>query len=673
MQIYNDNYIFGLDIGTRSIVGIIGYKQQEVFHVVASHVAMHETRAMLDGQIHDIESVASTINAVKEALEEKTGISLHKVCIAAAGRVLKTLSTEASMKIEDHMEITSQMVQSLELIAMEKAMRQVNYAADATSTQFFCVGYSVTNYYLNDYMMKQLAGHKGSEMKAEILSTFLPHEVVDSLYKVVELAGLSVYSLTLEPIAAIQVAIPDNFRLLNIALVDIGAGTSDIAITKEGSIIAYGMIPSAGDEITEAIVHRYLVDFKTAESIKIKASGRGKKVTFKDAMGLKQSIELDDVRKTMEHARLVLAKQIADKICELNSGKSTNAVFLVGGGGQTTNFSDMIAEQLQLPRERVALRGKDVMGSVVADDPSFKKDPEFVTPIGICLTGLSNNQQDFIEVYLNDEAIRIFNTNRLSVMDVVALKGIEPKSFIPRRGEALICKVNGVETRFRGEIGEPAHIYIDQKEVDLSHPIKAHDYITLIPAVNGTDAMRTVHDILDKNPVVMLNDERKILEPIVSVNQKIVGQSYRIADGDDIRIGYPTVGELLGTVSDNASVFVNEVEATVQTELKPKDKIHVFDDTKVAMEEPPIEEVIAQQAIENDSLLYNTLHITVNDTPIVLTGKTEYIFVDVFEVYPFDRSKPRGTLVTKINEENAGYMEPIHEGDTIQIYWKEKS
>ena len=57
--------------------------------------------------------------------------------------------------------------------------------------------------------------------------------------------------------------------MLNIALVDVGAGTSDISITREGSIIAYGMIPYAGDELTELIVQQYLVDFQTAEKMKL--------------------------------------------------------------------------------------------------------------------------------------------------------------------------------------------------------------------------------------------------------------------------------------------------------------------------------------------------------------------------------------------------------------------
>ena len=75
-------------------------------------------------------------------------------------------------------------------------------------------------------------------------------------------------ALTLEPIAAINVLIPPSMRRLNVALVDIGAGTSDIAITDSGTVIAYGMVPIAGDEVTEAISDQYLLDFPMAEKAK---------------------------------------------------------------------------------------------------------------------------------------------------------------------------------------------------------------------------------------------------------------------------------------------------------------------------------------------------------------------------------------------------------------------
>ena len=76
-------------------------------------------------------------------------------------------------------------------------------------------------------------------------------------------------SITLEPIAAINAAIPANLRLLNLVMVDIGAGTSDIAACTGGSITGYTMATVAGDEITETIMKQYLVDFPTAEAVKM--------------------------------------------------------------------------------------------------------------------------------------------------------------------------------------------------------------------------------------------------------------------------------------------------------------------------------------------------------------------------------------------------------------------
>ena len=90
---YTGQLVFGLDIGTRSIVGTVGYKDGERFVVIAQRIKEHETRAMLDGQIHDIQKVGDTIREVKEQLEEAVGRKLTEVCIAAAGRVLCTVTT----------------------------------------------------------------------------------------------------------------------------------------------------------------------------------------------------------------------------------------------------------------------------------------------------------------------------------------------------------------------------------------------------------------------------------------------------------------------------------------------------------------------------------------------------------------------------------------------------
>lgn len=172
---------------------------------------------------------------------------------------------------------------------------------------------------------------------------------MDGLYMAVGFAGLTVANMTLEPIAAIDVAIPENFRMLNIALVDVGAGTSDISLTRDGSIIAYGMIPFAGDELTELIVQHYLVDFKMAEHIKLASAVDGE-IEFEDIMSLKHTIKAEEVWKLTEPLVDKMTTDIAEKIKELNGDQSVSATFIVGGGGKVHGFDEMLAKKLELPQ-----------------------------------------------------------------------------------------------------------------------------------------------------------------------------------------------------------------------------------------------------------------------------------------------------------------------------------
>lgn len=329
-----EQLVFGLDIGTRSIVGTIGYRDTKGFTVVAQTSKEHETRAMMDGQIHDINMVASTISEIRDRLEYMTGRTYKDVCIAAAGRVLKTVEAEAEIDFNSETVVTTEKIYTLDMLGVENAYEKLREEQNSDDIKFYCVGYSVKHYYQNGYAITNLEGHKCNKISCEIIATFLPDEVVDGLYTAVERAGLYVANLTLEPIAAINVAIPERFRLLNIALVDVGAGTSDISITKDGSIIAYGMIPSAGDEITECLAKHYLTDFNEADALKCKSTEQ-EEVEFNDIMGLPYKISSDEIADVVKDAVQSITKSIAGKIIELNGGKSVSAVFVVGGGGKS--------------------------------------------------------------------------------------------------------------------------------------------------------------------------------------------------------------------------------------------------------------------------------------------------------------------------------------------------
>ena len=342
---------------------------------------------MIDGQIHDIHKVANSVIKVKNILEEKTGLELTEVSIAAAGRLLSTYSVKIELTFDEEKEIQKDIIKELELKGISEAQAKIKEEFQNSEIDYFSVGYSVVNYYLDDYMISKLEGHRARKIAADVLVTFLPKAVVDSLYSVMDRVGLEVTNLTLEPIAAINVAIPEELRLLNLALVDIGAGTSDIAVTKDGAVIGYGMIPIAGDEITEQIVHKYLVDFHTAEEIKFKI-GKESEITFKDIMGLTHTVSTEELLEVVKGPVYRLAEEISEKVCEVNGNKKPNAIFCVGGGSQVIGLTKKISEILDIPNERVAVKGGDSLINVKYQS-EFLKTPDVITPIEYVLLPLN--------------------------------------------------------------------------------------------------------------------------------------------------------------------------------------------------------------------------------------------------------------------------------------------
>ena len=213
LERYPEHLVFGLDIGTRSLVGTVGYRMNDNnFTVVAQCVKEHDTRAMIDGQIHDIPKVTESIQYIKKTLEDQIGRTLGEVCIAAAGRVLKTVTAKACYEFSTETVLLEEHVHSLELLGIEQAYDTIRNEGQVDGGNFYCVGYTPVHYYLNHYMITNLIGHKAKSIEVELLATFLPEEVIDSLYAAVEKAGLNVANLTLEPIAAINVAIPEKLR-----------------------------------------------------------------------------------------------------------------------------------------------------------------------------------------------------------------------------------------------------------------------------------------------------------------------------------------------------------------------------------------------------------------------------------------------------------------------------
>lgn len=575
LQISGQELVFGLDIGTRNVVGTVGYKQGERFVVVAQEIRQHQTRAMLDGQIHDINRVARTIADIKDAIEAKTNLKFEEVCIAAAGRMLRTMNLHIDMDLDKERNVTKEDMSTLVSLGIEKAFQEFHEKND-TDIHFYCVGYSVVKYYLNGMWMGQPEHHKAKNIGADMIATFLPDDVVDGLYSAVELAGLKVSNLTLEPIAAIRVAIPEKFRLLNIAMIDVGAGTSDISITDDGSIVAFGMLPHAGDSLTEILARTCLIDFATAEMIKTAATQQDE-ITYEDIMGIEQKISAKKVVEICRPEIEKMAKITAQTIKELNGGSSPSAVFVVGGGGKITGFCEIIASELGLDPSRVALRGEEILRDVDFPEGSLK-DSTIITPIGICLSYFDQNNS-FIHVTFNGSRMKLYDNNKLAVVDAAMQASFNKEGLFPRRGKELRYTVNGKNRVTKGEYGESAHIFLNGEAVNMNHSIKANDEIVIEESTIGKEAQEHISDLVDFNGQITLtiNDKEMQLPKPVKVNGNTENADYLIQDGDTIEIGssytYKELVEYMGYAVDDALVKVNGREADTDTVINNNDTI----------------------------------------------------------------------------------------------------
>ncbi len=494
VQIQANDAVFALDIGTRSIIGMVGIVEENKVKIIAIEREEHAERAMIDGQIENIEKVATLAGKVKKRLEDKIRFKLTKVCVAAAGRALRSKRAEFELELPGTQLIDDEIISRLEAGAItkaEEAFDAENEAAEDTR-RFYLVGYTVCQYFLDQYMISNLKDHRGRHVKVDLIATFLPSEVVESLYTTMNKIGLEVASLTLEPIAAINAAIPENIRLLNLVLVDIGAGTSDIAACTGGSVTGYTMATVAGDEITETIMKEYLVDFATAESIKAQLDGK-QEITFADIMGLEHKISREEILQCIQGTSGFLCKEIANKVVEINGG-SPSALFLAGGGSKLAGLKDGLTTALGMDANRVAVAGNYFRSSAFSDEYDLN-NPEYATPLGIAISSGLNMINDSFRVTLNNKPAKLFRSGSFTALNLLMMNGYNFRDILGRPGLNLTVTVNGRRKVFYGTSSEPATLLINQKEGKLSEVIHAGDSIDFVPAVQGIPAMACLGDI----------------------------------------------------------------------------------------------------------------------------------------------------------------------------------
>ncbi|HYF91980.1 MAG TPA: cell division FtsA domain-containing protein [Symbiobacteriaceae bacterium] len=527
-----------LDIGTRKVVGLLTQPGPKGLKIVAAEKLEHSTRAMYDGQIHDVVQVAAVVGQIVRKLAARAGASLTEAAVAAAGRALRTFTGSAAREMTGLTELTQGEVFALELEAVQAAQAAMAAALkDQEQPQdYHYVGHSVMGSRLDGLGIGNLVGQRGTLAELDVIATFLPRGVVDSLQAVLARNGLEMTALTLEPIAALSVAVPPSMRHLNLVLVDIGAGTSDIAITSKGAVIAYDMVPIAGDEVTEALSEAYLLDFAVGETVK-RQIGQKAEVTFTDILGHKQTVPSETLREALLPAVEGLAGRIADRVLKLNGGPP-QAIMLVGGGSLTPGLPQAVARAVGIAEARVAVRGRDAIGGVEGAK-AVLGGPDAVTPIGIAVASRDKSTLGFHLVHVNGHSIRLFHPSKLTVADALLAAGISIKDLQGRVGQGLTVSVNGTLQIIRGTFGKPAKVLVGGEPASLETEISHRDQITVIPGTPGDPGQAKVADVAPAardRLTISLNGASYDLAPLMTVNGEPASPDQPLQDNDTVAV-----------------------------------------------------------------------------------------------------------------------------------------
>jgi cell division protein FtsA len=576
-------------------------------------MAEHGRRAMMDGQIDDIQQVAQLAHAVTNRLQERQGIRLRRVCVAAAGRALRTQRATFAMDLPSEQVINADQISRLETGAVSAAEEALQMEGESRR-QLFLVGYTVAQYRLDNYPMTNLLDHTGRRLEADVVATFLPGEVVESLYAAMRAAGLQVSSMTLEPIAAMNAAIPADLRLLNLALVDIGAGTTDIALCKDGSVIGYTMATVAGDEVTEALMRTFLVDFQTAERIK-RSLGEGGEVRYKNILGLEETATSDAVTAAISEPMENLAKAIAQQVVEVNGG-TPSAIFLAGGGSKLLGLREKVAECLHMDEKRVAIAGNNFSMSAFSETIELD-NPEYATPLGIAVSAGLGLLNDSYIVLLNGQPAKLFRNGALTLRDILLMNGYVYADILGKTGKSLTVTLNGKRMAFRGDPAVPATLRVNGADAPLSYIVHAGDQIQFIPAKNGADARRTL-------------------------------------------------GQALGE-GFHGRVLVNDREAPLDTPLRQEDVVLTFA-RRSANSEKPTEKAPSSRKNNAPDAAAPALHVTLNQSPLELEPKEgPYLLKDLLEYSGLDMEHLDGEVKLEVNGTECGFQYELKDNDTVTI------
>lgn len=259
LQSHRGNLVVGLDIGTSKVVAIVGQRTPEGKLEIIG-LGSHPSRGLKKGVVINIDSTVQSIRRAVEEAELMAGCEIHSVYVGIAGSHVHSMNSDGIVAIRDRE------VGEADLERVIDAARAVPIPADQKIIHILPQEYAIDN----QEGIREPMGMSGVRLEAKVHLVTCAVNAVQNIEKCVRLCGLEVEDIILEQLASSYSVLTEDEKELGVCIVDIGGGTTDIAIFAEGAIRHTAVIPIAGDQVTNDIAMALRTPTVHAENIKIK-------------------------------------------------------------------------------------------------------------------------------------------------------------------------------------------------------------------------------------------------------------------------------------------------------------------------------------------------------------------------------------------------------------------
>jgi len=381
-----ERMLAALDIGTSKIaVMVAGVREDGLLEVLG--LGTHPSRGMKKGVVVNIESTAQAIAAALEEAQQMAGCRIHSAYVGIAGSHIHGLNSEGVVGIHGSEVSTND---------IERVLDSARAVALPSNQR---VLHTLEQDYLLDHQsgVRHPLGMSGVRLEARVHVVTCSTNAAQNIEKCVELCGIAVDAMVLEPLASAFAVLTEDEKELGVCLVDIGGGTSDIAIFSEGAIRHTAVIPIAGDQVTHDIAMMLRTPTAEAEAIKIRYGCALSKLT--DAGQIINVPSVGD-RPPRELSRQTLASAIEPRYEELfaqikaelrRSGYEEllpGGIVLTGGTAKMEGAVELAEEVFQMP---VRLG----VPYVVTGLDDVVQDPVYASTVGLLQYGRQKQVGDF--------------------------------------------------------------------------------------------------------------------------------------------------------------------------------------------------------------------------------------------------------------------------------------